>query len=248
MCTLIASVGQVPGLPIVVAANRDEALDRPSSPPSLWHLQPPFIAPRDERAGGTWLGLNRSGLFVGITNRFGVPKHDDRESRGTLVTKALAHKDVLSLHAAFAAVAPKLFNAFHLFYADTTGAAAVTWTDGEKLEQLVLKPGLHVITERSFDAADQGRADYVRAHWPAGEGDAPDPEALQKLLQHHHDSDPLAAPCVHAPQFNYGTRSSMVLFLRPTLAKSQLWWAEGSPCQNAFVEDAALIDALVRAE
>ena len=55
MCTLIASVGQVPGLPIVVAANRDEALDRPSSPPSLWHLQPPFIAPRDERAGGTWL-------------------------------------------------------------------------------------------------------------------------------------------------------------------------------------------------
>lgn len=48
------------------------------------------MAPRDDVAGGTWLGVNAAGVFVGITNRYLGPKDDARVSRGALVTRALA--------------------------------------------------------------------------------------------------------------------------------------------------------------
>lgn len=40
--------------PLVIAANRDERLDRPASGPTRWAGEK-FFAPRDEQAGGTWL-------------------------------------------------------------------------------------------------------------------------------------------------------------------------------------------------
>src|SRR5262249_49106759 len=80
MCSWVAAVAVFPEWPLVVAANRDERLDRAASGPRLWPGSPPFIAPVDEVAGGTWLGLNWFGLFVGVTNRFGVGRDDKRES------------------------------------------------------------------------------------------------------------------------------------------------------------------------
>jgi uncharacterized protein with NRDE domain len=84
VCTLVAALHHFRGCPLVVAANRDEAYDRPASPVCVWPGER-FVAPRDDAAGGTWLGLSASEVFVGVTNRFGVPKDATRESRGTLV-------------------------------------------------------------------------------------------------------------------------------------------------------------------
>ena len=89
MCTLIAYLRKGAPFPLIVAANRDEMLSRPSTPPQLHGGAPACIAPRDQVAGGTWLGLNAHGLFVGVTNRFGVPKDERRSSRGQLVANAL---------------------------------------------------------------------------------------------------------------------------------------------------------------
>src|SRR6266536_3537682 len=55
--------------PLIIAANRDEHYDRPSAPPALLNTQPKIIAGRDLRAGGTWLGVNETGLIAGILNR-----------------------------------------------------------------------------------------------------------------------------------------------------------------------------------
>ena len=91
MCTLIAAVRQYRDAPLVIAANRDEHLDRPASGPRLWpSTSPPFLAPRDEKAGGTWVGLNQRGVFVGVTNRFGAAHDAGRASRGQLVVDALS--------------------------------------------------------------------------------------------------------------------------------------------------------------
>ena len=84
MCTLALAVGVSPSLPLVVAANRDELLARPAVPPFLWPREPGaprILSPRDEVAGGTWLGLNEHALFVGITNRAGAPP-DPARRRG----------------------------------------------------------------------------------------------------------------------------------------------------------------------
>ena len=68
MCTLVVASHVLPDRSLVVVANRDEQLDRASSPPFRW--KEGFFAPRDEVAGGTWLGVNDHGVFVGITNRY----------------------------------------------------------------------------------------------------------------------------------------------------------------------------------
>ena len=49
MCTLLLAVDVWDGARLVVAANRDEVLDRPASGPQLWERGGRrFFAPRDE--------------------------------------------------------------------------------------------------------------------------------------------------------------------------------------------------------
>ena len=248
MCTIAAAIGQFPNFPLVIAANRDEALDRPSTPPFLWPGPIPFLAPRDDQAGGTWMGLNAAGLFVGITNRFMAPRHESRASRGHIVTRALAWPDVSSLDQELKGMDPRGFNAFHLFYADASGAAGVTWSDGERLSQQRLQPGVHAITERSFGAARVDRASRIVSLWPPPLRDgAPDVEALEAMLARHDERDPLSSLCLHLPEFNYGTRSSAVLLLSSTLSSSRFFWAEGSPCRNPYVDQGPLVRALASA-
>ena len=69
MCTLIVLHRCVPGRPLVVAANRDEFLDRPAEGPALRSSRTgPIVAPRDLEAGGTWVGVSARGVFAGLTN------------------------------------------------------------------------------------------------------------------------------------------------------------------------------------
>ena len=72
---------------LLVAANRDEAFDRPSAPPA--EVEPGIVAGRDLRAGGTWLGYNNHGLFVAVTNRKEPAAAVDAYSRGLLAREAL---------------------------------------------------------------------------------------------------------------------------------------------------------------
>jgi uncharacterized protein with NRDE domain len=75
------------GRPLVVAANRDEAYDRPSAPPA--EIEPGIIDGKDLLGGGTWLGFNRHGLFVAVTNRSTPPRAPDSLSRGLLALESL---------------------------------------------------------------------------------------------------------------------------------------------------------------
>lgn len=240
MCTLIAAVRPSPTLPLVIAANRDELTARPATPPFLWPGEPAVVSPRDDLAGGTWLGLNAHGLFVGVTNRAGNPRDDARRSRGALVADALRAPSAAALHARLAGVDPAAYNPFHLLYADRE-SAHLTWTDGHTLHRADLAPGLHVVTERSFGAGDEARAALVRRRWEALGELAPG--AIGPVLAEHAD-DPFTATCVHADAFGYGTRSSMILLLGARWDTTRLLWAEGRPCRTPFVEQDALLREL----
>ena len=128
MCTLVVATHVFAGHPVVVVANRDEQLERASSPPRVWPAG--FLAPRDDVAGGTWLGVNRAGVFVGITNRYLGPGDSTRRSRGALVTEALALGSARAIHEALARVPPRRRNGSHLVYADARDTLA-TISDGD---------------------------------------------------------------------------------------------------------------------
>jgi hypothetical protein len=241
MCTLTALVGASEELPLVIAANRDEMLDRPAIPPFVWPGLPRVLSPRDETLGGTWLGLNEHGLFVGVTNRAGLARDPSLRSRGVLVAEALRALSARELHARLEATDPGAYNPFHLLYADRV-SAHLTWCDGKALHREDLAPGLHVVTERSFGAGDDLRGAHVHASWAELYGDL-SATALGALLA-RHDEDPFAATCVHADAFRYGTRSSMILFLGATWDATRVLWAEGKPCVTPFVDQAAVVRAL----
>lgn len=233
MCTLVVAARLVPGTSLVVVANRDELLARPSRTPFAWPAQAGrarFVAPRDEVAGGTWLGWNEHGVFVAITNRFLGPRDPDRTSRGGLVVDALGEPSAAAIHARMATLDARKYNGFHLVYADATDVLA-TVGDGATLAQLSLGDGLSIVTERSFSTAPAARNARIREAWARL---APDPTRLGALLT-EHDPDPAAATCLHLEDRGYGTRSSMVLVVPVTKgAPPTMTWADGPPCRSPF--------------
>lgn len=240
MCTLLAVVPS-PGGVLQVAANRDEFLARPASPPARWPEEPRVLAPRDEQAGGTWLGVNAYGLFVGVTNRHGTERDSRLASRGQLVAEALRMESVDALHRHLAGLGPRVYNPFHLLYADGRGQAGLTFSDGVHVEQRRLGPGLHVLTERSFGAGDEGaRVAQARAALTTGEGHL-SLEAWGEVLRSHTTLDVRDGMCIHAPAHGYGTRSSFLLELGAECARARCLWTLGPPCTSPLVDGSALL-------
>jgi len=245
MCTLALEFAPDTALPLLVAANRDEALDRPATGPALREGPIRFLAPRDEKAGGTWLGLNARGLFVGITNRFGQRPDPNRLSRGALVWESLAQPSADALHRALSTLDVRRYNPFHLLYADRSGAFA-TWSDGGARRQVQLQPGLHVVTERSFDAVPVvEREGLLRDAWTRANVHASaDLERLHDVMTLHDPETRIGGTCVHAEELNYGTRSSLLLALAREPRQSRFMWAEGRPCEHPHVDEPELLRAL----
>jgi uncharacterized protein with NRDE domain len=242
MCTLVVAARVFEGHPLVVVANRDEQLDRASSPPFVWPGG--FLAPRDEVAGGTWLGVNPAGVFVAITNRYLGPADPARVSRGALVANALALGSARAIHVALAAVPPSRHNGYHLVYADAEDVLA-TVSSGSHKAQLALGSGVHVVTERSFGAGDDSRRlGRIRDAWTRIVGRQASPaspvldlDALSQLLTDHDAGNPLGATCIHLPGIPYGTRSGAALAIaadRGAKARTRMLWAEGPPCTTPF--------------
>ena len=86
MCLLLIALEQHPRYKLVLAANRDEYYDRPTAPAQFWEDNPNLLAGRDLKAGGTWLGITKTGRLAAITNyRDPVHTREHAPSRGNLV-------------------------------------------------------------------------------------------------------------------------------------------------------------------
>jgi len=86
MCLIAFAWKAHPSLPLVVAANRDEWHERPATPADWWPEHGNVLAGKDLRAGGTWLGMTRSGKFAALTNfRDPSDRKSAAPSRGQLV-------------------------------------------------------------------------------------------------------------------------------------------------------------------
>ena len=222
MCTLALAWRVDRRWPLVVAANRDERLGRPAEG---WALRDGaggvrLVAPRDVRAGGTWIGVSARGVFAGLTNYHApLPWYPDhgRRSRGELAGLALAAPGAAAAREALRGLDAARWNPFHLLVADARDAF-LWWHDGERTALQDLSPGLHLVTERSPVGACP-RGDLVRARWPL----EPAVPRLRDLLT-VHGPPPESATCIHGDP-EYGTRSSTVLRLAEDVGASELYEA-----------------------
>jgi hypothetical protein len=243
VCTLAVAWRVDRRWPVLVAANRDERLGRPAEG---WAIRDApggarIAAPRDARAGGTWMGVSARAVFAGLTNYHAplawYPDHG-RRSRGELVGLALAAPAAAAAREALRGEDPARWNPFHLLVADARDAF-LWWYDGERSALVDLAPGLHVVTERSPEGACP-RGDLVRARWPLD----PSLPHLRDLLT-VHAPPPERATCIHGDP-EYGTRSAAVLRLSADVRSSELYAADARPCLAPLEDRSDVLAALAR--
>ncbi len=223
MCTMIVSI---PGddhrsARRVLAHNRDERYDRPTLAPHRWP-DADLYGPRDERAGGTWIGHNSAAVVAALTNRFGAEREPSHRSRGAVVTSALSHTSAEDAARAILTWPAHTVAAFHLVVLDARSAWLV-WHDGEALHSRALGAGVHVITEHSLGASSNAREARVKADLAARA--SLDAASLLEALS-DATGEGLEAIHVHIPQWGYGTRSSYALTL-PDETGSEVVWQGG---------------------
>lgn len=143
---------------LAVAANRDEALARPASPPAVRGDSPAVLAPRDEEAGGTWIGYNDHGTLVALTNRWTREPIDGDRSRGLLVREAL-DRTTATESVAFVReeLARRTYEPFHLLVADAE--RAVLFEHDTATSETHLASGVYVVGNTGWCGERSGPVD-----------------------------------------------------------------------------------------
>lgn len=227
MCTLAFAWREFDDAPLVVAANRDEAIERPAEPPAVRPEHPGVLMPRDQEAGGTWMGVTDDGLFVGITNRRAAVEGD--RSRGLLVRDALGAESASeAADVVERALDERPYSGFNLLLADREHCLLYVW-DGS-LARHEFAPGVHVVVNAGFDEGTEKSGD-IRAALSGHETAEEWLSAARSALRDHE-----TGACLHRD--GYGTRSSSLVTLSAE-GSVAYEFADGPPCEAAYepVED-----------
>lgn len=240
MCLLAILYKIVPDYPLIVAANRDEDPGRGGEPPGKW---PDGIsAPRDPRSGGTWFGVNSSGVFSALTNRAGPAATGAQvKSRGTMPLEALKEKTAFAANRRAERIPMFMFSPFHWVYADKEHAF-VFEHGGPSDITIRLRPGFHILTNmHGVNDVDLDAA--VKFLEIDADRDGIDEilERLKIILAHH---EPLLAAdhriCKHEGM--PVTVSANLLAMHATDPGRSRWlYHEGSPCKNRWADVSNLL-------
>lgn len=226
MCLVVFGFKAHPAFRLVLAANRDEFHGRPAEPMHWWPDRPDILAGRDLQAGGTWLGISRSGLLATVTNyREDLQRQHRGRSRGELVTGFLTGEGTDPLRYC-RDIEPGDFAGFSLLAMAGETAAYVSNRGDEARE---LAPAVYGLSNASLDTpwnkVVRSKAALLSL---LQQNDQPlaDPEPLFHMLR---DAEPaptddyagtglppdlaraVSAPFISTP--DYGTRCSTVVLV-----------------------------------
>jgi uncharacterized protein with NRDE domain len=230
VCLLIAAFGTEPDAPLIIAANRDERLDRPAVAMTVLRERGPrILGGRDLLAGGT------------------------KKTRGELPLAFAEHASAAEGVAAVCAeLDPAQYNPCWLLVGDRSALFFVGIGSGREPDVEELGTGLHVL-ENAPLSARSAKAEFVRrlaaeelAARP-GQGAAGRLAAMEAVLRSHQPAVPeprtdetgrvwppeISAPCVHTAA--YGTRSAMTVVV-PAAGLPVVRVADGRPCTHPFLD------------
>lgn len=239
MCILMVIHRVLQDYPIVLAANRDEYYDRPTQGPILLNRSPRIWGGRDERAGGTWMGVNEHGVVVGLTNRRLHAEQEadpERRSRGLVCLEALQGRTVDEAVESLVTQPPQRYNPFNLLVMDHDNLLWVAYDDKPVIQSL--QPGLHILANGELNDFETTRLRRARKLLQASEPTGL-PALLPFLEQVCRDHEPgvqnRETICMHRDADNYGTVSSTILAL-PVAGQGPVYrYATGHPCQVPYV-------------
>lgn len=225
MCLVILALGVHPGLPLVLAANRDEFHRRPAASAHAWHDLPGVVGGRDLEQGGSWLAAARRGALAVVTNvRDPARRVTGGPSRGLLVRDFMAPDGLTAEAFVRERTRPEAgYDGFNLIARDGSG----TWYGSNRGPGRQLHDGIHALsnhlldtdwpkvrrTRQRFSAALHGPADHLTDRLLDALHDttsAPDHELPSTGVPLEWERR-LAPPFIVSPE--YGTRCSTVVTL-----------------------------------
>jgi uncharacterized protein with NRDE domain len=233
MCLIAFALDAHPDYALVLAANRDEFYDRPTAPGHFWEERDDeagILAGRDERAGGTWMGVTRGGRFAALTNVRGpAEERSDAPSRGALVKAFLLDDRAPRAFLESLAGTADAYNGFNLLagtFAGAEGSRLAYFSNQKGGAARRVEAGVHGLSNAVLDTAWPKVKRSQTALRSLLEAGRVPPEALLDLLDDRRPADDEALPSTGVPQEweralssvfiqteGYGTRSSTALLI-----------------------------------
>jgi uncharacterized protein with NRDE domain len=244
MCTLIALWRIVPGYDLVVGMNRDESQSRPADPPSPLEGTPVIIAPRDRKAGGTWIGASGTGLVVALSNRRGR-NSPTALSRGQLVLEALRQPSVPAVDVFLEReVRDHEYNFWNLFVASRKELRFFRYDGGISMNRG--REGLNVLTNEGGNVPTDPKVQLIQGLFAKVTPDADEvSHVLQRALRTHASGPGGVGLCIHGS--GVGTVSSTILAVsNADPGDNRLLYADGAPCTTPYRDYANVIRQLPR--
>jgi uncharacterized protein with NRDE domain len=227
MCLILLAWRCHPGYRLILAANRDEFLHRPTAPLAFWPEHPEILAGRDLQAGGTWFGLTGDCRFAAVTNyRDPATFSATALSRGQLPVKYLMSRISPQQFCTTNAHQWPQYNGFNLLAGD---ADSLIYTSNRSpTAAYAVAPGIHGLSNHLLDTPWPKVARGMAALHRLLDGRAVvEPDDLFPLLEDSRqppdDELPetgvslewerlLATALISGSE--YGTRSSLALIMR----------------------------------
>jgi hypothetical protein len=231
MCTVILLRRPNADWPLLLAANRDERLDRAWDPPAeFW---PGIIGGRDRLAGGSWMAMNRHGVIASVLNRVGSLGPDPaKRSRGDLPMLALEGASAAEAAGRIGALDAGLWRPFNMVLADAATAWFIAGLGAGRPEVTALGEGVSMITAHPpNDRASPRTARHLPRFQAAAPPSPPDWGAWPALLA---DSAGATAEALNVPPIGgFGTLCSSLVALGAMGARHWLF-APGPPDRAEF--------------
>ena len=153
MCLLAWSWQPGSAQPLLLAANRDEWLARPTRPMRWWSPRPgaSLLSGRDLLGGGIWFGVTARGRFAALTNvREPRPAPAQAPSRGALALDYLLGDATPAACADAVLAQGARYAGFNLLLGDLR-AGTLIWVSNRAPRWRAVEPGVHGLSNAALD-------------------------------------------------------------------------------------------------
>jgi uncharacterized protein with NRDE domain len=169
MCLIVAYARAVAGIPLLVAANRDELRTRPAKPMDLLQeAEPRILGGRDLLAGGTWLAVNEWGVVAALTNDPSSLQRRDpmRRSRGEIPVMLARHRTAReAVDELYRNIRGDEYNPCFVLVGDRTTLHYLAIADGMRSPPIDLVAGVHILENLPLETRSR-KAGFVRNTLP----------------------------------------------------------------------------------
>ncbi|MEY4566276.1 MAG: hypothetical protein RLY14_1246 [Planctomycetota bacterium] len=225
----------VPESPILVAANREAYLDRPNATPSIQSGKPRILCGVDQRTGGTWLGVNQHGLFVGLCPRKTESPIYGSKSRSVLVREVLkSSTSEKGVDKALEELSVHRFEGFNLIIADHETGWFIKSEDDHEVVRL--EEGLNIVGSHELNDPRDERVQLARRLLTLQTLDSP--VKFLAVASQKFARSPVGEgrPSMVVRNPGFGTVSSTLIALSPKPRDAIFQYAAGAP-DSAKYED-----------